>query len=118
MVSRDLKAGCSWLRERGCNGQPVQSNGSSSKGYRQRETAWLKQYPQFCKTQVSLEPPPCDELTTSDPLRSATRVRPPGTIVTDSPKSTYGLKSTCRGPICPFSVKHGAVESESVGCAM
>src|SRR6185436_14651672 len=29
-------------------------------------------------TQVSLLPPPCDELTTSDPLFSATRVRPPG----------------------------------------
>ena len=31
---------------------------------------------------MSLLPPPCDELTTSDPLRSATRVRPPGTMVT------------------------------------
>ena len=30
---------------------------------------------------MSLLPPPCDELTTSEPLRSATRVRPPGTIV-------------------------------------
>ena len=29
-------------------------------------------------TQVSLLPPPCEEFTTSDPLRSATRVRPPG----------------------------------------
>ena len=29
-------------------------------------------------TQVSLLPPPCDELTTSEPLRMATRVRPPG----------------------------------------
>ena len=36
-------------------------------------------------TQVSLLPPPCDELTTSEPARSATRVRPPGTIVTRSP---------------------------------
>ena len=31
-------------------------------------------------TQVSLLPPPCDEFTTSDPLRSATRVNPPGTM--------------------------------------
>ena len=31
-------------------------------------------------TQVSLLPPPCEELTTSEPSRSATRVRPPGTI--------------------------------------
>ena len=30
-------------------------------------------------TQVSLLPPPCDELTTSEPGRSAARVRPPGT---------------------------------------
>ena len=35
-----------------------------------------------------LAPPPCDELTTSEPLRSATRVSPPGTIVVFSPKST------------------------------
>ncbi len=31
-------------------------------------------------THVSLLPPPCDELTTSDPRRSATRVSPPGTM--------------------------------------
>src|ERR1019366_67381 len=30
------------------------------------------------RTQVSLLPPPCEELTTSEPLRMATRVRPPG----------------------------------------
>ena len=36
-------------------------------------------------TQVSLLPPPCEEFTTSDPRRSATRVRPPGTSVTFSP---------------------------------
>src|SRR5262249_6457829 len=29
-------------------------------------------------TQVSLLPPPCDALTTSDPFFNATRVRPPG----------------------------------------
>ena len=29
-------------------------------------------------TQVSLLPPPCEELTTSEPFLSATRVRPPG----------------------------------------
>ena len=29
-------------------------------------------------TQVSLLPPPCDELTTSEPRRKATRVNPPG----------------------------------------
>ena len=36
-------------------------------------------------THVSLLPPPCEELTTSDPRRRATRVRPPGTRVTFSP---------------------------------
>ena len=29
-------------------------------------------------TQVSLLPPPCEEFTTSEPLRRATRVKPPG----------------------------------------
>ena len=37
------------------------------------------------RTQVSLLPPPCEELTTSEPLRMATRVSPPGTIVVFSP---------------------------------
>ncbi len=39
----------------------------------------------WLKTQVSLLPPPCEEFTTSDPRLSATRVRPPGTMVTLSP---------------------------------
>ena len=39
----------------------------------------------WLSTQVSLLPPPCDEFTTSDPRFSATRVNPPGTIVTLSP---------------------------------
>ena len=34
---------------------------------------------------VNLLPPPCDELTTSEPRWSATRVRPPGTMWTLSP---------------------------------
>ena len=37
------------------------------------------------RTQVSLEPPPWLELTTSEPRRSATRVSPPGTMVTSCP---------------------------------
>ena len=40
------------------------------------------------RTQVSLVPPPCDELTTSEPLVRATRVRPPGMIFTLSDTST------------------------------
>ena len=42
----------------------------------------------WLKTHVSLLPPPCEEFTTSDPSFSATRVNPPGTIVTLSPYST------------------------------
>ena len=36
------------------------------------------QHPYAPNTQVSLLPPPCEELTTSEPSRSATRVSPPG----------------------------------------
>ncbi len=39
-------------------------------------------------TQVSLVPPPCDELTTSDPSRRATRHSPPRTVTTSFPDST------------------------------
>ena len=50
-------------------------------------------------TQVSLVPPPCEELTTSDPSRSATRHSPPGTVTTSLPDSTYGRRSMWRGAI-------------------
>ncbi len=69
------------------------------------------------RTHVSLLPPPCDEFTTSDPLLSATRVNPPGTIETSLPNSTYGLRSTWRGSIRP-SMKQGACDRASVGWAM
>ncbi len=36
-------------------------------------------------TQVSLLPPPCEEFTTSESRRSATRVKPPGSTKTSSP---------------------------------
>ena len=36
-------------------------------------------------THVSLLPPPCEEFTTSEPFFIATRVRPPGRMVTFSP---------------------------------
>ena len=39
-------------------------------------------------THVSFDPPPCDEFTTSEPLRRATRVRPPGMMVVFSPLKT------------------------------
>ena len=72
---------------------------------------------QLSSTQVSLVPPPCEEFTTSEPSRSATRVRPPGTTVTSLPESTKGRRSMCRGAR-PRSTKVGQVESASVGCAM
>ena len=48
-------------------------------------------------TQVSLEPPPCEEFTTSEPARSATRVRPPGSTQVSRPVTANGRRSTCRG---------------------
>ena len=48
-------------------------------------SARLTQRHYWLKTHVSLLPPPWLELTTSDPRLSATRVRPPGTMVTLSP---------------------------------
>ena len=55
---------------------PVQTIGNAGK--HRHLLYWLS-------THVSLLPPPCDEFTTSDPRFSATRVSPPGTIVTLSP---------------------------------
>ena len=64
-------------------GRPVQRLGDAAQHQR--------------STQVSLLPPPCEELTTSEPGRSAARVRPPGTTVTRSPWSTNGRRSMCAG---------------------
>src|SRR5690606_38603906 len=68
-------------------------------------------------TQVSLVPPPCDEFATSEPSRSATRVRPPGTTWMRWPLRMYGRRSMWRGAR-PLSTKVGQVDSDSVGCAM
>src|SRR5262249_19485722 len=46
------------------------------------------------KTQVSFVPPPWLELTTIEPLRSATRVRPPGKSHVSSPVIAKGRRST------------------------
>ena len=63
------------------------------------------------KTQVSFDPPPWLELTTYDPGRSATRVRPPGSTQTSSPLLTAnGRRSAWRGRI-PSSTRVGIVES-------
>ena len=62
-------------------------------------------------TQVSFEPPPWLELTTSWPSGSATRVRPPGSTQTFSPSFTAnGRRSACRGRM-PSSTSVGMVES-------
>ena len=74
--------------------------------------------PSAISTKLSLVPPPWLEFTTSDPSRSATRVRPPGTTCTPrEPVSTKGRKSTWRGAT-PASVSVGTVDKASVGCAM
>src|SRR5450631_2129487 len=72
---------------------------------------------QVSSTQVSLVPPPCEEFTTSEPSRNATRVRPPGTMVTSRPESTKGRRSMCRGA-SSAPAKVGQVDSARVGCAM
>src|SRR6187551_364049 len=66
--------------------------------------------------QVSLLPPPCDELTTKDPLRRATRVKPPRVTYELSPLNTNGRRSRWRGST-PSLHSVGAVESETMGCA-
>src|SRR3546814_5663245 len=73
---------------------------------------------QSSNTHVSFVPPPWLELTTSEPLRIATRVSPPGVILIPCGDiSTKGRRSTWRGA-SPALVKIGTVESDSVGCAI
>src|SRR5687768_13558248 len=69
------------------------------------------------RIQVSLVPPPWDELTTSEPSFSATRVRPPGAICTSLPESTKGRRSMWRGAM-PASTKVGELDRLRVGWAM
>ena len=68
-------------------------------------------------TQVSFEPPPWLELTTSEPSGSATRVSPPGSTQTSSPSFTAnGRRSTCRGAIVsPIRVGHGRQLHDRLG---
>ena len=81
---------------------PARRSGSSRTCSRRRDTAAAitSGDPTSASTQVSLPPPPCDELTTSEPRRSATRVSPPGVTFTSRPNSTNGRRSTWR----PFEV--------------
>src|SRR2546430_11085890 len=69
-------------------------------------------------TQVSLEPPPCEEFTTRLPSGTATRVSPPGRTNTELPSLTAnGRRSTCLGRSrCPTLV--GTVDSCTTGWAI
>ena len=54
--------------------------------------------PYFSSIQVSLVPPPWEDLTTSEPALSATRVSPPGVMsIPYGLTSTKGRRSTWRG---------------------
>src|SRR5690606_17548730 len=86
-------------------GHPVQVGGSAA------------QHAASSTIQVSLVPPPCDELTTSEPSRNATRVRPPGTRRVSLPDSTKGRRSIWRGAM-PLSTKVGQVDRHRVGWAI
>ena len=69
-----------------------------------------------CRTQVSLLPPPWEELTTSEPFRSATRVRPPGTK-SPARRKHIGPKIDVTRHDRP-SMKQGGSQSDIVGWAM
>src|SRR5947209_19124017 len=73
--------------------------------------------PACSRIHVSLLPPPCEEFTTREPCRSATRVSPPGTIVTFSPYRMKGRKSMCR-PCIDSSQKEGARDDGTTGWSM
>jgi hypothetical protein len=63
---------------------------------------------------VSFEPPPCEELTTSEPRRSATRVKPPGRTQVLDPVTANGRRSTWRGSMWP-STRVGATDRLTQG---
>src|SRR3954452_3478138 len=69
-------------------------------------------------TQVSFDPPPWLEFTTSEPSGSATRVSPPGSTHTSSPSLTAnGRRSTWRGANLS-SIWVGTVDNCTTGCAI
>src|SRR5262249_5733394 len=68
-------------------------------------------------TQVSFDPPPWLELTTSEPRRSATRGSAPGVTRVRSPERMNGRSWRWRGSRRP-STRQGAVDSWMVGWAM
>mgnify|MGYP003677486135 CR=1 FL=1 len=75
--------------------QNVQCNAPSRINYWLLLLAYIFCY--FFSTQVSLEPPPCEEFTIKLPLFNATRVSPPfSTNSLSFPRIVNVLKSTCR----------------------
>src|SRR5699024_9348334 len=109
VVSLSVRVDCAWA----CSARlvPTQMTSRSSRSCGSR---WFRP----ASTQVSLEPPPWLELTTSWPSGSATRVSPPGSTVTSSPSLTAkGRRSTCRGR-SPPSMRVGTVDSCTTGCAI
>ena len=72
----------------------------------------------YSSTQVSLLPPPWEELTTSDPRRSATRVRPPGTDRRLAAEQHVGAQVDVRGPGRRRRTGTATRDSASVGWAM
>src|ERR1035438_7945493 len=74
--------------------------------------------PSGASIQVSLEPPPWLELTTSSPSGSATLVRPPGSTQTSSPSLTAnGRRSMCLGT-SRSPIRVGAVDRATGRCAI
>ena len=59
---------------------------------------------------MSFDPPPCEELTISEPLRSATRESPPGRTQVLLPVIAKGRRSTWRGST-PSSTSVGQTDS-------
>src|SRR6202012_3031102 len=68
-------------------------------------------------TQVSFDPPPGEEFTTSEFLRSATRVRPPGRTQVSLPVTAKGRRSIWRGSM-PSSQTVGQTDRPITGWLM
>ncbi len=62
---------------------PIEAVGNTRKHFGTLPNSLIRCY---SRTHVSLLPPPCEELTTSEPFSRATRVSPPGTMLILSPK--------------------------------
>jgi len=75
------------------------------------DARFAKRHRLVIQDQVSLEPPPLEEFTTSSPSPSATRVRPPGSTQISSPSlMANGRRSMWRG-LTRSSTNVGCVES-------